>query len=718
MNDTYFHRIAEELKIHFLQVMSTAQLLEEGATVPFIARYRKERTGSLDEVAITTIRDRLQEFEEYDKRKDAIVKSLTERNLLTEELQKKIDGAGSLAQLEDIYLPFRPKKRTKATIAREKGLEPLAKLLLEQSLTVDPDKEAQAYISEEKGVKKVAEALQGARDIIAEMVSEDADVRAMLREHFALEAVLNSKVVKDKEVEGIKFKDYYDWQEPASKAASHRLLAILRGQNEGVLKVTVQPEADRTIKSIQKIYRKNFCPSWEHVREAIEDSYKRMLSSSIENEFLKTIKDKAEEEAIRVFCINLREKLMEAPLGQKTVLAIDPGFRTGCKTVVLDPQGKLLENTVIYISQSEKALEASAILIKQLIVKYKVQAIAFGNGTASRETEAFIKSLKLPPQIVVVMVDESGASIYSASEVAREEFPDYDVTVRGAVSIGRRLMDPLAELVKIDPKSIGVGQYQHDVDQSNLKKGLDDVVMSCVNGVGVEVNTASKQLLSYVSGLGPQLAKNIVAYREANGPFKNRKALQKVPKLGPKTFEQAAGFLRIRNSDNPLDRSAVHPESYSIVEQMAKDLNCGIEDLLKDEKLRAKIDLHKYVTDSVGLPTLNDIVNELSKPGLDPREKFETFSFTEGVNEINDLKVGMTLPGIVTNVTQFGAFVNIGVHQDGLVHVSQLADKFVKDPNTVVKVSQKVMVRVVEVDIPRKRIALSMRSERKQAEKW
>ncbi len=718
MNDTYFHRIAEELKIHFLQVMSTAQLLEEGATVPFIARYRKERTGSLDEVAITTIRDRLQEFEEYDKRKDAIVKSLTERNLLTEELQKKIDGAESLAQLEDIYLPFRPKKRTKATIAREKGLEPLAKLLLEQSLTVDPDKEAQAYLSEEKGVKKVAEALQGARDIIAEMVSEDADVRAMLREHFALEAVLNSKVVKDKEVEGIKFKDYYDWQEPASKAASHRLLAILRGQNEGILKVTVQPEADRTIKSIQKVYRKNFCPSWEHVREAIEDSYKRMLSSSIENEFLKTIKDKAEEEAIRVFCINLREKLMEAPLGQKTVLAIDPGFRTGCKTVVLDPQGKLLENTVIYISQSEKALEASAILIKQLIVKHKVQAIAFGNGTASRETEAFIKSLKLPPQIVVVMVDESGASIYSASDVAREEFPDYDVTVRGAVSIGRRLMDPLAELVKIDPKSIGVGQYQHDVDQSNLKKGLDDVVMSCVNGVGVEVNTASKQLLSYVSGLGPQLAKNIVAYREANGPFKNRKALQKVPKLGPKTFEQAAGFLRIRNSDNPLDRSAVHPESYSIVEQMAKDLNCGIEDLLKDEKLRAKIDLHKYVTESVGLPTLNDIVNELSKPGLDPREKYETFSFTEGVNEINDLKVGMTLPGIVTNVTQFGAFVNIGVHQDGLVHVSQLADKFVKDPNTVVKVSQKVMVRVVEVDIPRKRIALSMRSERKQAEKW
>ena len=568
------------------------------------------------------------------------------------------------------------------------------------------------------GVKKVEEALQGARDIIAEMVNENADVRAMLREYFALEAVLNSKVIKEKEAEGIKFKDYYDWQEPASKAAPHRLLAILRGQNEGVLKVTVQPEADRTIKNIYKFYRKGFCPAWEQVREAIEDAYKRMLSSSIENEFLKQLREKAEEEAIKVFSVNLREMLMAAPLGQKTVLAIDPGFRTGCKTVVLDPQGKLLENTVIYISQSEKALEASGILVKQLIAKYKVQAIAIGNGTASRETEAFIKSLKLPSQIVVVMVNESGASIYSASEVAREEFPDYDVTVRGAVSIGRRLMDPLAELVKIDPKSIGVGQYQHDVDQNNLKKGLDDVVMSCVNGVGVEVNTASKQLLSYVSGLGPQLAKNIVTYREANGPFKNRKALQKVPRLGPKAFEQAAGFLRIRNSDNPLDKSAVHPESYPIVEQMAKDLNCSIEDLLKSSELRNKINLNKYVTETIGLPTLNDIVKELSKPGLDPREKFEAFSFTEGVNEIKDLKVGMKLPGIVTNVTQFGAFVDIGVHQDGLVHVSQLSDKFVKDPNEVVKVAQKVMVRVTEVDIPRKRIALSMRSERKQVEKW
>lgn len=718
MKDSYFHRIADELKVHFLQVMSTAQLLEEGATVPFIARYRKERTGSLDEVAITTIRDRLEEFAEYDKRKEAIIKSLTERNLLTEELSAKIEASQTLAQLEDIYLPFRPKKRTKATVAREKGLEPLANILLEQSITCNPENEAKAFISEEKAVKTADEALQGARDIIAEMVSENADVRAMLREHFALEAILNSKVVKEKEAEGIKFKDYYDWQEPASKAAPHRLLAILRGQNEGFLKVSVLPEADKTVKNIQKIYRKNFCASWEHVREAIEDAYKRMLSSSIENEFLKLLRDKAEEEAIRVFSVNLREMLMAAPLGQKSVLAIDPGYRTGCKTVVLDPQGKLLENTVIYISQSEKALEASGILVKQLIAKYKIQAIAIGNGTASRETEAFIKSLKLPSSIIVVMVNESGASIYSASEVAREEFPEYDVTVRGAVSIGRRLMDPLAELVKIDPKSIGVGQYQHDVDQGNLKKGLDDVVMSCVNAVGVEVNTASKQLLSYVSGLGPQLAKNIVAFREEKGPFKNRKALQKVPRLGPKAFEQAAGFLRIRNSENPLDRSAVHPESYDIVEKMASDLGCQVDDLLKDSKLRSQIKLQDYVTEKVGLPTLNDIVNELAKPGLDPREKFEAFSFTEGVNEIKDLAVGMKLPGIVTNVTQFGAFVDIGVHQDGLVHVSQLADKFVKDPNEVVKVAQKVMVRVVEVDIPRKRIALSMRSERKPVEKW
>lgn len=719
MEDKYFARIAEELKIHPLQVMSTAQLLEEGGTVPFIARYRKERTGSLDEVKITTIRDRLEEFAEYDKRKDAIVKSLSERNLLTEELTAKIDASANIAQLEDIYLPYRPKKRTKATIAKEKGLEPLAISLLEQSPVMVPAKEAEKYISEEKGVKSSDDALQGARDIIAEGVSENADVRAFLRDYFALESVLVSKVVKDKETEGIKFKDYYDWQEPASKIAGHRLLAILRGENEGFLKVTLLPDPEKATKSLYKFYRKDFCAAWEHVREAIDDSYKRLLSSSIENEYRKTLKEKAEEEAINVFAANLRELLMAAPLGEKAVLAIDPGYRTGCKVVCLDRQGKMLENSVIYISQSDRALEASGILVKQLIAKHKIEAIAIGNGTASRETEAFVKALKLPPSITTVMVNESGASIYSASEVAREEFPEHDVTVRGAVSIGRRLMDPLAELVKIDPKSIGVGQYQHDVDQTKLKKGLDDVVMSCVNGVGVELNTASKQLLSYVSGLGPQLAKNIVAYREENGAFKDRKQLLKVPRLGPKAFEQAAGFLRVRNSKNPLDKSAVHPESYAIVEKMAKDNNCDINDLLTNSEIRNKINLNKYVTEEIGLPTLTDIINELARPGLDPREKYEAFSFAEGIHEIKDLVVGMTLPGIVTNVTNFGAFVDIGVHQDGLVHISQISDKFVKDPNEVVKVQQKVMVRVVEVDIPRKRIALSMKKERpKQTERW
>ncbi len=719
MEDRYFARIAEELGIHPLQVMSTNQLLEEGGTVPFIARYRKERTGSLDEVQITTIRDRLEEYAEYDNRKAAIVKSLTDRELLTEELMTKINGSETLAQLEDIYLPFRPKRRTRATIAKEKGLEPLALALLEQNIGFVPAKEAEAYISEEKGVKDSDAALQGARDIIAEMVSENGEVRETLRVYFALEAVLDSQIIKNKEAEGIKFKDYYDWQEPASKISGHRLLAILRGENEGFLKVTILPDGDKAAKGLYKFYRKEFCASWEHVREAIEDSYKRLLESSIENEFRKNLKEKAEEEAIGVFASNLRELLMAAPLGEKSVLAIDPGYRTGCKVVCLDPQGKMLADEVIYVTQSERALQASGILIKQLIVKHKIEAIAIGNGTASRETEAFIKALNLPASILVIMVNESGASVYSASEVAREEFPDHDVTVRGAVSIGRRLMDPLAELVKIDPKSIGVGQYQHDVDQNKLKKGLDDVVMSCVNGVGVEVNTASRQLLSYVSGLGPQLAKNIVTYREENGAFKNRRNLLKVPRLGPKAFELAAGFLRVRNSKNPLDKSAVHPERYAIVETMAKDLGCDIEDLLTDSELRNKINLNKYVTEEVGLPTLTDIINELARPGLDPREKFEAFAFAEGIHEMKDLVVGMTLPGIVTNVTNFGAFVDIGVQQDGLVHISQLSDRFVKDPNEVVKVQQKVMVRVVEVDIARKRIALSMKKERaKQTERW
>ncbi len=718
MNDRYFARIATELKINPLQVMSTVQLLEEGGTVPFIARYRKERTGSLDEVAISTIRDRMEQFAEYDKRREAIIKSLAERNLLSDELNGKIQATSTIAELEDIYLPFRPKKRTRATIARDKGLEPLAMSLLEQKPGFAPDKEAAAYIDADKGVADAEDALQGARDIIAEMISENAEIRAALRELFALEAVLVSKVVKDKETEGAKFRDYFDWQEPAGKAAGHRLLAVLRGENEGFLKVSILPDADKAAKLVSRFHRKEFCPAWEHVREAAEDSYKRLLAASIENEYRKQLREKAEEEAIRVFAANLRELLMAPPLGQKTVIAIDPGFRTGCKVVCLDPQGKLLEHNVIFISQSDQAREASGILIKQLIARHGIEAIAIGNGTAGRETEAFVKSLKLPANITVVMVNESGASIYSASEVARSEFPDHDVTVRGAVSIGRRLMDPLAELVKIDPKSIGVGQYQHDVEQGKLKKGLDDVVMSCVNGVGVEVNTASPQLLSYVAGLGPQLARNITTWREENGPFKNRKQLLKVPRLGPKAFEQAAGFLRIRNSDNPLDRSAVHPESYKVVEKMAGDQNCTVEELLKNPQIRRQIKLQNYVSAETGLPTLNDIMLELARPGLDPREKFEAFSFTEGVNEIKDLQVGMQLPGIVTNVTQFGAFVDIGVHQDGLVHVSQLSDRFVKNPAEVVKVQQRVMVRVIEVDIPRKRISLSMKSEKKPVEKW
>lgn len=718
MNDRYFARISQELKINPLQVMATAQLLEEGGTVPFIARYRKERTGSLDEVAIQLIRDRIEQFTEFDKRREAIVKSLTERELYSEELAGKINKAETINELEDIYLPFKPKKRTKATIAREKGLEPLAKAIFEQNVTLDPTSEARKFVNAESGVANEDDALQGARDIIAEWVSENAEVRSALRQIFMDEGVIVSRVAKDKEEEGSKFRDYFDWQEPVKSMAGHRLLAVVRGENEGFLKVSINPDPEKSVKSIGKFYRKDFCPCWEQVKTAIEDSYKRLLEPSIENETRKQLREKAEEEAINVFSSNLRELLMAPALGQKAVLAVDPGFRTGCKVVCLDPQGKLLENSVIYISQSDQAREASAKLIKQLVAKYNIEAIAIGNGTASRESEAFIRSLNLPGQILVIMVNESGASIYSASEAAREEFADFDVTVRGSVSIGRRLMDPLAELVKIDPKSIGVGQYQHDVDQTKLKKGLDDVVISCVNKVGVEVNTASKQLLSYVSGLGPQLAKNIVTFREENGPFKSRAQLKKVPRLGPKAFEQAAGFLRVRGSSNPLDASAVHPESYETVKKMSEDMSCTVNDLLSKAEIRKSIKLNNYVSEKIGLPTLQDIMQELAKPGRDPREKFEVFSFAEGVNEIKDLMPGMTLPGIVTNVTKFGAFVDIGVHQDGLVHISQIADKFVKDPAEVVKVQQKVMVRVMEVDIPRKRISLSMKSEKKAAERW
>ncbi|NLU20257.1 MAG: RNA-binding transcriptional accessory protein [Phycisphaerae bacterium] len=710
MNERYFDKIAGELKVRPQQVRATAELLGGGATVPFIARYRKEATGMLDEVAITAIRDRLEQLTELDTRRNAILKSLEERNLLTDELKSKLDAAETMAALEDIYLPFRPKRRTRATIAKEKGLEPLADLLLAQQPETAPEVEAARFISEEKGVASAEEALAGARDIIAERVSEDPQAREKTRALFFEKGVIRSRVIVGKETEGVKFKDYFEWSEPVATVPSHRLLAMRRGEKEGFLVLETAPEEQDATAMLEAHFVRGTCPASEQVRLAVHDGYKRLLAPSMETEVRLEMKRRADEAAIAVFAQNLRELLLAPPLGQKNVLALDPGYRTGCKLVCLDRQGKLLHHDVLYLTHSQREAAQAEATVKALCEKFNIEAIAIGNGTASRETESFIRKIGLPASIVIVMVNESGASVYSASEVAREEFPDHDVTVRGAVSIGRRLMDPLAELVKIDPKSIGVGQYQHDVDQTALQKSLDDVVISCVNSVGVEVNTASQQLLTYVSGLGPQLAKNIVEYRNQNGPFRSRKQLLEVPRLGPKAFEQAAGFLRIRNSDNVLDASAVHPESYHLVDAMARDVGCQVADLLRDESLRRKIDLRKYVTDKVGLPTLNDIMQELAKPGRDPRQQFEVFQFAEGIEKIEDVKPGMKLPGIVTNVTAFGAFVDIGVHQDGLVHVSQLADRFVKDPNEVVKVHQKVMVTVLEVDLERKRIALSMRS--------
>ena len=697
--------IAQELNISPQQALATAKLLEEGATIPFIARYRKEATGSLDEVAIQQIRDRLEQLAELDKRREAIRASLQERDLLTPELQAQIDAAPTMAQLEDLYLPYRPKRRTRATIAKEKGLEPLADLLMKQD---GKPIDARPFINAEKGVESEADAWAGAMDIIAERISEDARIRGQQRDLFERRAQLQSTVVKKKQDEAAKFRDYFEWQEPLDKAPSHRILAVLRGEREGFLTIHAQPNPDEALAALEKmVVKKGQGPAVEKVREAAHDAYKRLLAPSLEGETLRAAKERADAEAIQVFVRNLRELLLASPMGQKRVLAVDPGFRTGCKVVVLDAQGNLKHYCAIFPTQSERQKEQAAATVRELCQKFKIEAIAVGNGTASRETEAFLRELQLDAP--VVMVDESGASIYSASEAARDEFPDHDVTVRGSVSIGRRLQDPLAELVKIDPKSIGVGQYQHDVDQAALKKSLDDVVMSCVNAVGVEVNTASAQLLTYVSGLGPQLAKNIVKYREENGPFRKRQDLTNIPRFGAKTFEQAAGFLRIHASENPLDASAVHPERYALVERMARDLGCAVRDLMRDPALRKKIDLKKYVGGDVGLPTLQDILAELEKPGRDPRPQFEAFSFSDAAHELTDLKPGMVLPGIVTNVTNFGAFVDIGVHQDGLVHISQLADKFVKDPNAVVKVRQKVQVKVVEVDAARKRIALTMR---------
>ena len=617
--------------------------------------------------------------------------------------------------LEDIYLPFRPKRRTRATIAREKGLEPLAKALFAQDASTDPIKEAEAFINEELGVASIEDALAGARDIIAEWVNEDAETRQMMRDLFAREGTFQSKVTKDKEKEGAKYRDYFDSKEPVTKAAGHRVLAMLRGEAEGFLKLTIRPDEERALSLLEQRYVKGESPASQQVSEAVRDSYGRLLATSIETDIRREAKVRADDEAIRVFARNLRECLMASPLGQKAVLALDPGYRTGCKVACLDRQGKLLHHTVVFLTQSDKLAAEGGKTLLDLVQRFSIEAIAIGNGTASRETEAAVRSLDLPKSIPVVLVNESGASIYSASEVAREEFPDQDVTVRGSVSIGRRLMDPLAELVKIDPKSIGVGQYQHDVEPAKLKSSLDDVVMSCVNGVGVEVNTASKELLTYVSGLGPALAKNIIAYRDQKGPFKSRQEMRNVSRLGPKAFEQSAGFLRIRDAENPLDRSAVHPESYAIVDRMAADLGCSVADLIRSREPRGQIDLNKYVSETVGLPTLTDILDELAKPGRDPRVQFEAFAFAEGVNKIDDLQPGMKLPGIVTNVTNFGAFVDIGVHQDGLVHVSRLSDRFVRTPTDVVKVQQRVTVTVLEVDKERHRISLSMRQDTQAA---
>ncbi|MEY3450590.1 MAG: hypothetical protein RL711_415 [Bacteroidota bacterium] len=704
----YFKTIAAELAISSKQVSDTVSLLEEGGTVPFIARYRKEATGSLDEVQIAAIRDRIEQLRELDKRREAILKSLTDQQVLTPELKAKVEGALTMSELEDIYLPYKPKRRTKATIAKEKGLEPLATLLFKQE-QLNVLAEAEKYIDTEKLVNTVDEALQGARDIMAEWISEQQEVRVKLRYHFLNKGVLKSKVIAGKEEAAQKFKDYFEWEEAMKNVPSHRLLAMRRGEKELFLALDIVPIEEEVIHDLEKLCIKGINESAYQVKLAIADSYKRLLKPSIESDTRIATKTKADEEAIKVFADNIKPLLMAAPLGQKRVMAIDPGFRTGCKVVCLDEQGKLLENDLIYPLDSLRRAQESEEKIKHLAKQFQIEAIAIGNGTAGRETETWIRQLKLEG-IQVVMVNESGASIYSASEVARDEFPTQDITVRGAVSIGRRLMDPLAELVKIDPKSIGVGQYQHDVDQTKLKNNLDDVVMSCVNGVGVEVNTASKQLLTYVSGLGPVLAQNIVEYRNENGPFKSKNELKKVPRLGAKAYEQAAGFLRIRDAKHPLDASAVHPESYGIVEQMAKDAGCKVQDLIAKEELRKQIDLKKYVTDTVGLPTLTDIVQELAKPGRDPREVFEAIQFAEGINAIGDLHVGMKLSGIITNVTNFGAFVDIGVHQDGLVHISQLSDTFVSDPSKIVKVQQKVEVTVTEIDVARKRIALSMKT--------
>ncbi len=707
--ETDISTIASELSLPRPSVQAVAELIGAGATIPFIARYRKEKTGTLDEVAIGQIRDRLDQLAELDKRRTAIQKSLAERELLTPELERAINGARTLTVLEDLYLPFRPKRRTRATMAREKGLEPLALAVLKQrDQEALPSDLARSFVDPEKGVLTPEEALAGARDIIAERICEDPNIRQRMRTLFAADGFLASGVTKGKEDTGAKFRDYFSWRESLGRAPGHRILAMFRGEREGVLSLTLRPDPEPALRRLHGLVAPKASPCAQEVRTAATDGYKRLLAPSLENEMRTDLKTRADHEAIQVFADNVRELLMSPPLGRMPVLALDPGFRTGAKLVCLNDCGDLVHHTVIYPTHSEKQQAEAAATISKLCARHGIRAIAIGNGTAGRETEAFIRSLDLPGEIGVVMVNESGASIYSASETARAEFPDHDLTVRGAVSIGRRLMDPLAELVKIDPKSIGVGQYQHDVDQTALKKALDDVVVSCVNRVGVELNTAGKELLTHVSGIGPGLAANIMAWRAENGTFKTRRDLLKVKRLGPRAYEQCAGFLRIRDGKNPLDRSGVHPESYKIVQRMAADLNLSVAELLADPEKRRSIDVQRYVTDTVGLPTLTDILAELDRPGRDPRQTFKPFSFAPGIDKPADLVPGMRLPGIVTNVTRFGAFVDVGVHQDGLVHISRLADRFVKDPAEVVRVHQQVEVTVMEVDLQRNRISLSM----------
>lgn len=704
----YAKMIGKALGLSERSVTNTLQLIDEGCTIPFISRYRKERTGNLDEVQITAISDAYDKLKEISKRKDTVVKTITEQGKMTDDLQRRIDACWDANELEDIYMPFKPKRRTKAQVAREQGLEPLSLILMmqrERNIEVA----AQRFVKE--GVKDVAAAIKGAQDIVAEMVSEDERSRQQVRSSFRREAIITSKVVKAKadSEEAAKYSDYFDFSEPLRRCSSHRLLAMRRGENEGILRISISADDEVCLDKLKRQFVHGFGPCQALVGEAVEDAYKRLLKPSIETEFANMSKEKADDEAIGVFAENLRQLLLSAPLGQKRVMGIDPGFRTGCKVVCLDAQGNLLHHEAIFPHPPVNKTSVAAHQVEQMVEKYNIEAIAIGNGTASRETTQFVKQLQLGHDVKQFVVSEDGASVYSASKTARDEFPDEDVTVRGAVSIGRRLMDPLAELVKIDPKSIGVGQYQHDVDQSKLKKSLDQTVESCVNLVGVNLNTASQHLLTYVSGLGPTLAKNIVEYRKANGAFASRAQLKKVARLGPSAFEQCAGFLRIPGARNPLDNSAVHPESYHIVEQMAKDNHCTVAQLIGDAAKRKAVDIKKYVTDTVGMPTLTDIMVELEKPGRDPREQIEEFEFDKNVTSVDDLVAGMVLPGIVTNITNFGAFVDVGVHQDGLVHVSQLADRYVTDPTQVVKLHQHVKVRVVEVDRKRNRISLSMK---------